>query len=268
MPEAVIVSAARSPIGRANKGSLKDFRPDDLSALIIKAALDKVPELDPTDDQRPHARLRPPRRRGRQQHGPRGGHAARVRRDPRHHDHPLLLLLGADLPDGLPRDQGRRGRRLHLRRRRDRLALREGHLGPHPRHPQPDVRGGRGAHRGARAGRPGLARPARGRQAPGHLHRDGPDGRERRPDARPRPQGARRVRRPQPEPRREGDQRRLLGQRDHPGHHARRHRGHRRRRPARRRHLRGDLRAEAGVPSRRRRHRRQLLRRSTTARPR
>ena len=33
MPEAVIVSAARSPIGRANKGSLKDFRPDDLAAL-------------------------------------------------------------------------------------------------------------------------------------------------------------------------------------------------------------------------------------------
>ncbi len=47
MPEAVIVSAARSPIGRANKGSLKDFRPDDLSALIIQAALEKVPELDP-----------------------------------------------------------------------------------------------------------------------------------------------------------------------------------------------------------------------------
>src|SRR6476661_8865073 len=48
MPEAVIVSAARTPIGRANKGSLKDFRPDDLSAFIIKAALDKVPGLDPT----------------------------------------------------------------------------------------------------------------------------------------------------------------------------------------------------------------------------
>lgn len=47
MPEAVIVSAARSPIGRANKGSLKDFRPDDLSALIVKAALDKIPGLDP-----------------------------------------------------------------------------------------------------------------------------------------------------------------------------------------------------------------------------
>ncbi len=48
MPEAVIVSAARSPIGRANKGSLKDFRPDDLSALVIQAALDKIPELDPS----------------------------------------------------------------------------------------------------------------------------------------------------------------------------------------------------------------------------
>lgn len=49
MPEAVIVSAVRSPIGRAMKGSLKDVRPDDLAAQMVKAALDKVPELDPTD---------------------------------------------------------------------------------------------------------------------------------------------------------------------------------------------------------------------------
>ncbi|MGZ4428706.1 MAG: acetyl-CoA C-acetyltransferase [Nocardioidaceae bacterium] len=49
MPEAVIVSAARSPIGRAFKGSLKDLRPDDLTATIVRAALDKVPELDPKD---------------------------------------------------------------------------------------------------------------------------------------------------------------------------------------------------------------------------
>jgi acetyl-CoA C-acetyltransferase len=47
MPEAVIVSAARSPIGRANKGSLKDLRPDDLTAFIVKTALDKIPALDP-----------------------------------------------------------------------------------------------------------------------------------------------------------------------------------------------------------------------------
>jgi acetyl-CoA C-acetyltransferase len=49
MPEAVIVATARSPIGRAFKGSLKDFRPDDLAATIVRAALDKVPALDPTD---------------------------------------------------------------------------------------------------------------------------------------------------------------------------------------------------------------------------
>ncbi|CAN5189963.1 acetyl-CoA C-acetyltransferase [soil metagenome] len=49
MPEAVIVSTARSPIGRANKGSLKQMRPDDLSATIIAAALEKVPALDPAD---------------------------------------------------------------------------------------------------------------------------------------------------------------------------------------------------------------------------
>ncbi|HEU0103744.1 MAG TPA: acetyl-CoA C-acetyltransferase [Mycobacteriales bacterium] len=49
MPEAVIVSTARSPIGRAFKGSLKDVRPDDLTALIVRAALDKVPALDVHD---------------------------------------------------------------------------------------------------------------------------------------------------------------------------------------------------------------------------
>ena len=46
MPEAVIVSTARSPIGRAGKGSLKDMRPDDLSVQMIEAALAKVPGLD------------------------------------------------------------------------------------------------------------------------------------------------------------------------------------------------------------------------------
>jgi acetyl-CoA C-acetyltransferase len=49
MPEAVIVATARSPIGRAFKGSLREFRPDDLVATIVRAALDKVPALDPTD---------------------------------------------------------------------------------------------------------------------------------------------------------------------------------------------------------------------------
>jgi acetyl-CoA C-acetyltransferase len=47
MPEAVVVATARSPIGRAFKGSLVDFRPDDIVATIIQTALDKVPSLDP-----------------------------------------------------------------------------------------------------------------------------------------------------------------------------------------------------------------------------
>jgi acetyl-CoA C-acetyltransferase len=49
MPEAVIVATARSPIGRAGKGSLVSIRPDDLAAQMVRAALDKVPELDPHD---------------------------------------------------------------------------------------------------------------------------------------------------------------------------------------------------------------------------
>ncbi|MFJ9077759.1 acetyl-CoA C-acetyltransferase [Streptomyces sp. NPDC102278] len=49
MPEAVIVSTARSPIGRAFKGSLKDVRPDDLTATVIQAALAQVPGLDPRE---------------------------------------------------------------------------------------------------------------------------------------------------------------------------------------------------------------------------
>jgi acetyl-CoA C-acetyltransferase len=48
MPEAVIVAATRTPIGRANKGSLVDCRPDDLSATVIEAVLAKVPGLDPS----------------------------------------------------------------------------------------------------------------------------------------------------------------------------------------------------------------------------
>ncbi|TXG91882.1 acetyl-CoA C-acetyltransferase [Rhodococcus rhodnii] len=49
MPEAVIVSAVRSPIGRAMKGSLKDIRPDDLATQMVAAALAKVPQVDPAD---------------------------------------------------------------------------------------------------------------------------------------------------------------------------------------------------------------------------
>jgi len=47
MPEAVIVATARTPIGRAFKGSMVDLRPDDLAADVIRTALEKVPALTP-----------------------------------------------------------------------------------------------------------------------------------------------------------------------------------------------------------------------------
>ncbi|MGA3069795.1 MAG: acetyl-CoA C-acyltransferase [Terracidiphilus sp.] len=46
MPEAVIVSAVRTPVGRAPKGALSTTRPDDLAATALGGALDKIPELD------------------------------------------------------------------------------------------------------------------------------------------------------------------------------------------------------------------------------
>ena len=49
MPEAVIVATARSPIGRAHKGSLKDLRPDDMAAQIVKALMAKVPQVKGDD---------------------------------------------------------------------------------------------------------------------------------------------------------------------------------------------------------------------------
>ncbi len=49
MPEAVIVATARSPIGRAGKGSLASIRPDDLATQIVTAVLAKVPQIDPAD---------------------------------------------------------------------------------------------------------------------------------------------------------------------------------------------------------------------------
>src|SRR6266568_4090329 len=49
MPEAVIVATARSPIGRAFKGSLTTIRPDDLTGQMVTAALAQVPQLDPAD---------------------------------------------------------------------------------------------------------------------------------------------------------------------------------------------------------------------------
>ena len=125
MPEAVIVDAVRTPIGRAVKGSLKDVRADDLAAVPLQALVERNPEVDfaETVDIMMGCGFQA----GEQGYniGRNAGAAGRHRPPrPRHDRQPLLRLLAADDPHGLPRDQGRRGRPVHRRRRRGRLALR------------------------------------------------------------------------------------------------------------------------------------------------
>ena len=160
MPEAVIVATARTPIGRANKGSL-----------------DRVPPRRPVGaDHRRGARRRCRSSTPRtvedviwgcgQPAGEAGFNIGARRRDPRRRRRsrrdrqPLLLVVAADDPHGRARDQGRRGRRVHLGRRRDRQPLRA-RRGRH-RRPQREVRRRRArARRSApRAARPTWTPPA------------------------------------------------------------------------------------------------------------
>ena len=151
MTEAVIVSTARTPIGRAFKGSLKDVRPDDLSRPGACARpWPRCPALDPADDRRPLLAA------AREPSGEHGSNLARVVAVLAGYDH----LPGAtvnrfcassrpDHADGLPRHQGRRGRRLPLRRASS--ASRSTPASPGPAAPtttrkNPAVRRGRGAH--------------------------------------------------------------------------------------------------------------------------
>ena len=123
MPEAVIVAAARSPIGRAFKGSLTSIRPDDLTAQMVTAALAQVPQLDPADIGDLILGCGLPG-------GEQGFNMARVVAVLLGHDHlpgtTVNLVLAADHPDGVPRDQGRRGGRVHLGRGGVREQVRQG----------------------------------------------------------------------------------------------------------------------------------------------
>ena len=179
MPEAVIVATARTPIGRANKGSLVDVPPRrPRRARSSEAVLDKVPALDPQPVEDVIWGCGQPGRRGRLQRRPRRRAPRRAARRARRHRQPLLLVVAADDPHGRPRDQGRRGRRVRRRRRRDRqpLPVRRGRHRP----AQPEVRrGARRAPRSApRAAQPPWTPPAGPAR---RLHRDGPDRGERAP---------------------------------------------------------------------------------------
>ncbi len=177
MPEAVIVSAARSPIGRAFKGSLKNIRPDDLTAEIVRTALAKVPELDPTDIDDLMLGCGLPG-------GEQGHNLGRVVAVQLGMDHlpgctitrycssslqtTRMALHAIKAGEGDVFISAGASRRSPARSRAPRTGC--------PTHPQPALRRGRGPHRGPRgAGRRGLDRPARGGRRPGRLHGHGPD---------------------------------------------------------------------------------------------
>ena len=114
MPEAVIVDAIRTPIGRAMKGTLRDVRADDLAAIPLRALVDRNPgvEFGETNDILMGCGF---------PDGEQGyniGRNARVAGGDRSsrpggHGQPLLRVVVADDPDGLSCHQGRRGRSVH-----------------------------------------------------------------------------------------------------------------------------------------------------------
>ena len=233
MPEAVIVAAARSPIGRAFKGTLTSIRPDDLAAQMVTAALAQVPQLDPADIGDLMLGCGLPG-------GEQGFNMARV----------VAVLLGHDHLPGTTVNRYCSSSLQTTRMAFHAIKAGEGDVyisagvecvsrfvkGSSDSLPdtQEPLFGDAQEPGRARAsgGRRAVARPARGRATARHLHRDGRDGGKRRRAARDHPRAAGRVRRALAEPGREGHRRRLLAARDHAGDAARRHGGRRRRRPA------------------------------------
>ena len=259
MSEAVIVATARSPIGRAFKGSLKDVRPDDLATQMVQAVLAKVPQLDPGEIEDLMLGCGMPG-------GSAGYNIARV----------VAVLAGMD---HLPGTTVNRYCASSLQTTRMAMhAIKAG---------EGDVFVSAGVEtvsqqvKGSSDGLPDSMNPvftpsqARSEEiakgvrdwvdprergpAARRLPRHGPDRRERRPAVRDQPRGPGRVRRAQPEPDREGDRRRVLGPGHHPGHPRRRHRGVPGRQPSARSGSGGCRRLEAGLPAGRHRDRGQRV---------
>ncbi len=166
MPEAVIVDAVRSPIGRAFKGSLAQIRPEETAAYVVDQLLERNPDVDPALVQDVYCGCGMPQGLHRVQRRPhhrpplREAHAG----DDGHDDLALLRFVARRDPPRRQRDQGGRGRRLHRGRRRVGLEVQRGDRGRSRRRPQPEP--------------PGRERPAE------RLHRDGPHGRQRRQEVR------------------------------------------------------------------------------------
>ena len=189
MPEAVIVATARSPIGRAVKGSLATMRPDDLAAQMVRAALDKVPSLDPKDiDDLMMGCAQPA--------GEAGYNIARA----------VAVELGYDFLPGTTVNRYCSSSLQTTRMAFHAIKAGEGDVfisagvetvsrfgvgaadgAPNSKNALFDEAQARTAKQAEGADR--VARPARGRQHPRRLHRDGPDRGERRAAHRHQPRG-------------------------------------------------------------------------------
>ena len=244
MPEAVIVDAVRTPIGRAFKGSLAQLRPDEMGAFIVDQLLERNEAVDPASVEEVVAGCGLPQ----------GKQAFNIGR--------IIVLLSEKLPhrdrtarrsratappgldairDRREQRQGRPGRHLHRRRRRVGLAVQRAPGGGRRRRPEREAPGPRG-------------RPAE------RLHPDGRDGGERgrsaTRSAAPTWTSTRSARRSWPSRRRRTAS---STARSSPVTLRRRHGRGEGRRPARELDAREALRAARGVPGRRRGHRRQLV---------
>ena len=223
MPEAVVVAATRSPIGRAFKGSLKDVRPDDLAATIVRAALDKVPELSAADIDDLYLGCAEP-------WGEHGSNMARV----------VAVLLGYDHLPGATVNRFCSSSVQTTRMAFHAIKAGEGDVfvsagvecvsrykgfaGAGQSKDdwlEPRLRRGAGPHQ-ATAGSNETWHDPRAGAAARRLHRHGADRGERRDLARRQPASPGRVGRREPEPGREGHGRRVLRAGDHSGDPARR----------------------------------------------
>ena len=230
MPEAVIVATARTPIGRAVKGSLIDVRPDDLAATDRAGRPGQGARPGPARHRRPDARLR---RAG----GEAGLNMARR----------VAVALGYDILPGTTVNRFCASSVQTSRMAFHAIKAGEGHVfvsaGVECVSQLPGVQRGRRRARGVprtrlrRGAGPHRRRPPASNETWHDPREDGllPDvyiamgqtAENLATLARHQPGRAGRVRRPLAEPGREGDRRRLLRPRDHAGHDARRHRGRR-----------------------------------------
>ena len=260
MPEAVIVSTARSPIGRAFKGSLKDERPDDLAAAMVTAALAGIPAFDAAAG--PGRGLDDIYLGCAEPSGEAGSNMARV----------VSILAGLDNVPAATINRFCASSLQTLRmafhaikagegqafvaagveavsRYRDWAGAGETDASTH----NPRFEAARKRTEARAAVQHAVDRPAAGRPDAGRVHRHGPDGGERRHKLRHHPCGAGRLGGAQPEPGRGGHRFRVLRPRNHALYPRRRLGGGPRRFTAARRHSRGGRRPAAGFPQRRHR---------------